>query len=207
MGREIMHVPLDFDWPLKEVWSGYIMPDLRDCPDCRAGYSQAYELMYRHIGSLMWDLDALRQSPEYREITRFLCGRDARLSLLGHDSMDAWEAVRTLGRLSGLPEGWETCKTCNGSGIHPDDQEEYDNWELTPPPEGEGWQVWETVSEGSPISPVLDSKEGVVRWLLKQNYSIEAARRFVETEWAPSAMFVISDEGNRFASDIESLVR
>lgn len=37
MGREIKRVPLDFDWPLNEVWAGYLMPEAyagKQCPDC-----------------------------------------------------------------------------------------------------------------------------------------------------------------------------
>ena len=26
MGRKLMRVPLDFAWPLKKVWKGYINP-------------------------------------------------------------------------------------------------------------------------------------------------------------------------------------
>ncbi len=33
------------------------------------------------------------------------------------------------------------------------------------PPEGSGWQMWETVSEGSPVSPVFETAEELARWL------------------------------------------
>ena len=34
-----------------------------------------------------------------------------------------------------------------------------------------GWQMWETVSEGSPISPVCDTPEDLARWLADNNAS------------------------------------
>ena len=69
-------------------------------------------------------------------------------------------------------------------------------WEgfLTPdrpgPPAGDGWQVWETVSEGSPISPVCASRDTLIAWLVTQGYSPLAAERFVDGGYAPSALIV-----------------
>ena len=34
------------------------------------------------------------------------------------------------------------------------------------PPEGEGYQCWETCSEGSPISPVFLTLDGLLDWLM-----------------------------------------
>lgn len=36
MGREIKRVPVGFDWPIDEVWSGYLMPDTLDGERCSA---------------------------------------------------------------------------------------------------------------------------------------------------------------------------
>ncbi len=33
-------------------------------------------------------------------------------------------------------------------------QTAYDAWEQMPPPDGDGYQLWETVTNGSPVSPV-----------------------------------------------------
>lgn len=32
-------------------------------------------------------------------------------------------------------------------------------------PDGPGWQMWETTSEGSPISPVFETPEALAHWL------------------------------------------
>lgn len=37
MGREVRRVPLDFDWPIGEIWEGYLQPDRlheTPCEDC-----------------------------------------------------------------------------------------------------------------------------------------------------------------------------
>lgn len=42
MGREIKRVPVGFDWPIDQVWKGYLRPDELDeipCPACKNGYS------------------------------------------------------------------------------------------------------------------------------------------------------------------------
>lgn len=78
------------------------------------------------------------------------------------------------------------------------------------PPEGEGWQVWETVSEGSPISPVFATAEELARHLStvgddwtarriaegRMGYTSESlpryedALKFVQSGWAPSMAII-----------------
>lgn len=65
------------------------------------------------------------------------------------------------------------------------------------PPTGDGWQLWEDTSEGSPMSPVFADAEQLAVWMSENPVgfagswiSLEAARRFVNGPgWAPS-MFV-----------------
>jgi hypothetical protein len=48
------------------------------------------------------------------------------------------------------------------------------------------FQVYETVSEGTPVSPVLDSRDAVRAWCVSAGYSETAAARFATEGWAPS---------------------
>lgn len=53
------------------------------------------------------------------------------------------------------------------------------------------YQVYETVSEGTPMSPVFATKEELIEWLVNDGgddgpHSRQAAERFVEGAWAPS---------------------
>jgi hypothetical protein len=185
MGREIKRVLLDFDWPLKQVWSGYINPHYRDCPQCKAGYSKTYETLAGHLNSLVWDR-MVQSDPLYAQVTEFLCGQSGVNRLFGHDSLDAVAAVLKLGQLAGLPEDWHLCDYCHGHGIDPKMYDAYEAWEPTEPPEGDGWQLWETVSEGSPVSPVLPTREAFVDWLINEGHTREAAEAFTRDGWAPS---------------------
>lgn len=36
--------------------------------------------------------------------------------------------------------------------------------ELFEPPEGPGYQLWENITEGGPISPVFESMDALVKW-------------------------------------------
>lgn len=78
--------------------------------------------------------------------------------------------------------------------------------EITEPPEGEGWQLWKTVSEGSPASPVFATDEEVAEWMvndargLSRASSMDVARRFIEEGWAPTGFI---GPGERIISGVE----
>lgn len=122
--------------------------------------------------------------------------------LFGHDGINQGLMVRYRAQKLGI---WGLCETCGGKGIVFRDEghrEAHDAWEPQDPPAGPGWQVWETMSEGSPISPVFADPERLVDWLCGGGYPEDAARRFVfETGWAPT--FVLS--GREVREDIEGL--
>lgn len=99
------------------------------------------------------------------------------------------------------PDTWGICTTCGGEATleaYPGQRAEAEAWEWTQPPEGEGWQLWETVSEGSPISPPYATAEELARWMSSPAYSwgaiktdadrptYETALRFVMGGWAPT---------------------
>ncbi|MGH3924413.1 MAG: hypothetical protein ACRDTT_16385 [Pseudonocardiaceae bacterium] len=140
-----------------------------------------------------------RPSPDIAEFGAGLAGRES--GSLGHDSLDQWQAEKKILRAAGLdPDVWGICPECAGHGsveAYPGQRAEAEAWEPTGPPEGEGWQLWETVSEGSPVSPVLTSGEDLAQWLTtpeggevtgpsRRPMTIEQARGFVDAGWAPS---------------------
>lgn len=57
----------------------------------------------------------------------------------------------------------EYCPVCGGEG------NAYPKIEV---PEGPGYQMWETVSEGSPVSPTFAAPEELARWLVENDTSI-----------------------------------
>lgn len=83
----------------------------------------------------------------------------------GHDSINRMICVEAKAKRLGV---YGKCELCHGEGQYwcEDKYEElYQNWERIEPPNGEGWQMWETTSEGSPISPVFQTPELLASWL------------------------------------------
>ena len=317
MSREVRRVPLDFHWPMNEVWSGYLVPDQFSedrCPDCENGYShhanRLFDLWYGRArftpettGSapLRTDTPAVRAfaernvtgAPEYyigesprrsTSVRRFIrlralidhpgtdsAERDTAQAaldrLLAEDAIES-EALRLADLWNGQwshhlsqadvdalvagdrlweftrrwssENGWEKidpkptptaaqvnewsllsfghdalnastvvrarceregadpiCSTCEGHGsleAYPGQRAEAEAWEPTKPPEGEGWQLWETVSEGSPVTPVFADAEGLVDYLSSPAYprplSRAQAAGLVEAGWVPSMVAV-----------------
>lgn len=286
MGREIKRVPLDFDWPLKQVWHGFLNPlyAAEPCsvcdgdgssPEARRLKNQWYgyepfspedrdstpftpdtfvvrSLAERNVkrspeyyGSGAWaverearrlcehfnsswsyhlnqgDVDALVEAGRLYDFThewrpgegwtpRFLAVNPTpqevnewSLSGLGHDSINQWIVVEAECKRLGVPA---FCAACAGQGdVWPskDAEAAYEAWERAEPPAGEGWQLWETVSEGSPISPVFATSEELVWHLvINEGHSESSARAFVASGWAPSG---ISTPDGGFVSGIEGM--
>jgi hypothetical protein len=221
MGREVRRIPLNFSWPREKVWEGFLNPHYKKCPDCVAGYSPDGQWLNCLVRLIMvagedgakdrlhpW-LSRLPLAPDVRptakfaELTTKLAGRPP--SLFGHDVCDRANAVDAILNVAGLDhKKFVTCATCGGSGMDPAHKEAYEAWSRTPPPTGEGWQMWETVTEGSPISPVFDTPEKLARWLADTRASAMGSHgasydqwlaMITDTGWAPS---LISDaEGVR----------
>lgn len=58
----------------------------------------------------------------------------------------------------------------------------YEEWKEHEPPTGEGWQLWETCSEGSPVSPVFASAEKLADWCA-ENATIFASEKTSRENW------------------------
>lgn len=86
------------------------------------------------------------------------------LAGFGHDSINAHIAVEA--KCARLGET-HLCATCKGFGSverYEGQRAEAEAWVPTDPPEGDGWQMWETTSEGSPASPVFATAEELADW-------------------------------------------
>jgi hypothetical protein len=143
-----------------------------------------------------------RPSPDIEQLGTGLAGRAAN-GVMGHDSLDRWRATDALIRAAGLdPDVWGICPTCDGDGsveAYPGQRAHSAAWTPSGPPVGEGWQLWETVTEGSPVSPVFGSAEGLAHWLTtpaggdasgpsRIPMTLESARTFVARGWAPTGV-------------------
>lgn len=116
---------------------------------------------------------------------------------MGHDSLNQWVCVRAECARLGFPL---KCARCHGDGqLWPKAsvKEAAEHWTKTEPPAGDGWQVWETVSEGSPVTPVFATAEELMAYLVEggdawdrkhgePGWKQENAEAFVRAGWAPS---------------------
>lgn len=203
MGRELKRVPLDFQWPMNEQWGGFLNPHdskSHTCPACRGnGETTASSRLGDLVSLLMLSgSDSLRgtchpyfyEAPLYRtkgvvcgpdmvELTATLAGRAP--TFIGHDACDRWSAKKKIVTAAGLPDEWGVCQECGGEGTiwdSPEDKQAYDDWTPTEPPAGDGYQIWETVSEGSPISPVFATPEELASYMAGRQWGADKGSSF-----------------------------
>jgi hypothetical protein len=291
MGRKIRRVPLDFNWPLNQVWEGFLMPDRfggEDCPNCESGWSphaqNLYDLWYgklpfdpastgstplrhdtpavralaeRHITEApdfygsgenaiiregqrlanLWngqwchhlsqdDVDALVEAGRLHDFTHTWSREDGwqkkdppitptaaqvnewSLRGFGHDAINAHVVIEARCKREGVNP---TCQTCDGHATieaYPGQRAEAEAWEPTDPPEGEGWQLWETVSEGSPISQVFATADDLAVWMSDPERGDrwvpqEVAAKFIAEGWAPS--FISGPGTHGLVSGVEAV--
>lgn len=254
MGRELKRVPLDFDHPIGEVWSGFVNPHYaaRKCEACDgSGYSPRAKLFHSQwYGYVLLDASAVSESfavdhpaiqaaarrnvnnaPDFygtgdtaiqREANRLMLHFNSswshRLIQADVDALVAAERLMDFTHTWKRGDGWKPkdppyrptaeevnewslqgfghdsincsvciearckregvdclCPECRGNGgIWPSEEAKriYEEWKKTEPPTGDGYQIWETVSEGSPVSPVFATPEELARWMVANDDSV-----------------------------------
>lgn len=264
LSRELKRVPLDFDFPVDDTWTGYLLPsDLheRGCNDCDGtGYSpEARRLKDRWYGQIPFDPSEtgserltpdtplvrlfaernIEHAPEFYGSDEIAIKREAlRLANLwngqwshhleqvdvdaliaaqrlmdfthtwspeagwqprdpvpevtaaevnewaltgfGHDSLNCAIVIEAKCEREGHSD---TCSTCDGQGgveQYPGQRLDAEAWEPTEPPEGDGYQLWQTVSEGGPCSPVFATATELAEWLATNDTGILAGKSVAE---------------------------
>lgn len=136
-----------------------------------------------------------------------LCG-------FGHDAINCFAVIGAECKRLGCDS---QCQHCGGKGytwphVQRGDgltlKQAYENWEEKEPPNGDCYQLWETVSEGSPVSPVFDTPERLARWLVENDDSVtrkttyEQWLKFICGDgWAPSGVMV----NGEYKSGVEAM--
>jgi hypothetical protein len=143
-----------------------------------------------------WKLKDPIYTPTPTEVNEWsLCG-------FGHDSINCSVVIDAeCEKLKISP----TCEFCQGEGYYwnsLEDKKAYEEWQPKDPPEGEGYQIWETVSEGSPISPVFATPEELAKYMENKKWgadkgsSYETWLKFIKGPgWALS--MILDDKGLR----------
>ena len=116
---------------------------------------------------------------------------------MGNDAINRSICVRARAESMGI---FGFCPVCNGEGImwfSDEIKEKAENFKGYDPPEVEGFQLWETTSEGSPTSPVFKTLEELCEWCEK-NATTFASHKATKEEWFKmlSDDFVSHREGN-----------
>lgn len=119
----LKRVPLDFDYPTRKIWYGYLV------------------------------------------IPRF-CQSTTRV--------DFCEECKNFARLKKIP------LTDSGCPIY--EKLFQRQMQFFEPPEGPGYQLWEDITEGAPVSPVFESMDALVKWCA-ENEPIFANRKATAEEW------------------------
>jgi len=125
--------------------------------------------------------------PTAREVNEWSIGG------FGHDSINNWVVIKAECERLGVNS---TCAHCDGEGeIWPsaEAKQAAENWVRTNPPAGDGYQIWETVSEGSPISPVFSTATDLARHMATTSWGADKGTTFKQwmafiegPGWAPS---------------------
>jgi len=101
---------------------------------------------------------------------------------MGHDSINQWICVKGKAKRLGI---WGLCPMCDGKGNYfcEDKYEKlHEEWKPIEPPQGDGYQLWETTSEGSPLSPVFKTLEELCEWA-ENNATTFGSYKTSKKEW------------------------
>ena len=99
----------------------------------------------------------------------------------GHDAINRTICVEARAKELGV---YGLCEHCNGEGeiwFSDEIKELAENWERNEPPVGDGFQMWENTSEGSPQSPVFKTFDELCEWC-SENAAIFGTKEFVSKE-------------------------
>ncbi len=243
MGRLLKRVPMDFDWPLKTIWVGYINPfHSVPCPYCHddvCDYSdgltkEAREYQRRFYGYQndwtyirnpyrpneqycpqalpynmeKWEYDFMVSDrnpyrerlfgtniPPYEEITDYFL--KYRMLDIEFDQCMIHTLMEEYCRRNGYDM---CCPHCHGDGqLWYSEEVKQMNavWGKSEPPVGDGYQLWEDTSEGSPQSPVFATLEELSEWCAENAFTF-ADYRATKEEWMQMLGngFVYHQEGN-----------
>ena len=222
MGHEVKRVPANFSWPLNEHYEGFVNPfyEFQEvCPFCEgSGYNRETDKLAKtwysderwcnnitqdEVEALVkdrrlmdfthtWTRDGWKEkNPPYMPTAAEI--NEWSQHGFGHDAINRSVCVEARARRLGV---YGLCEFCKGEGevwLTPEYKEKAEKWKKTEPPNGDYYQMWETVSEGSPISPPFAMPEELAAYMVDHHWktddgtSYEQWLKFIKGPgWAPS---------------------
>jgi hypothetical protein len=157
-----------FAKPIAETFYASDLPGRADDP-VRSAYRWCDKLTQEEVDHLLiegrlrtWVKDDSDRGGRWESVPR--TAHEVNAQPQQHDGINRWILITFRCERLGLPV---ECDNCGGHGrtATAEQRAELDVWEPTEPPAGDGYQMWESVSEGAPISPVFDSPEALAHWL------------------------------------------
>jgi hypothetical protein len=127
-------------------------------------------------GSRYWLAEPNGYHPTAGEVNAWSLGG------LAHDATNSHVCIEARCVREGVPF---MCARCKGSGKiwpTPAIKQQCDDWRRTDPPAGDGYQLWEDCSEGSPVSPVFTSLDELCAWAADHATTFASFTATVE-EW------------------------
>lgn len=206
---------MDFDWPLGQVWHGYVnpWPGPVICGQCLGtGLSAEGKRLYDSFRSWsfrMTDVEAtlLRAGGvSARDVTRL---RNRNWTADTPSVRILLVEIRTKRKGT-----WKACDTCAGSLMVPNPNpavqqlyegvDLYEEWTPIEPPKGDGWQLWTgEAPDGRPYSPVFSSCEDLAKWCSKkfktayQDWLVWAQRECFITDEPKDPVFQLKSDSLR----------
>jgi hypothetical protein len=112
---------------------------------------------------------------------------------VGHDGINQHYLIEHRATRLGI---WGYCPKCRGecvtyrSAAH---RRSVEGWKPRELPEGDGYALWFTVTEGSPVSPVFETPKALADWLAVNHYSDGRFAswqwlKLIEAGWCPSGI-------------------
>lgn len=98
----------------------------------------------------------------------------------GHDSLNCHIVIDSKCEREGYTDKCSICEGQGGFEKYPGQHQDAEAWKPTEPPEGNGYQLWQTVSEGGPCSPVFATTNELAEWLSANDTGILAGKSVAE---------------------------
>lgn len=228
MGRELKRVPIDFEWPIDQLWKGFINPyRSMECKTCDGGglnpetkkisdewYGKGLPDKWVRVSDNSryndnaWcyhitdvEVEALVKAGRLRDVMGVSVYLDEENNKwmgwvdniqievdkpiypsaesvnewarkgMGHDAINHWICTEARAKQLGV---YGKCKYCKGEGVLWQSEEIkklHDEWVDFEPPTGEGFQLWNTTTEGHPMTPVFTTLELLCEYCEKENIS------------------------------------
>jgi hypothetical protein len=150
-----------------------VVARLRDIPDQEERRRTYWDYDQKHPRTLL---------PLTEEVAKLVEGLQGSRPSAMQGAIPAFSIGEKLKEAARVGKRWGICKVCKGHGIDPAVRRAYERWRRKEPPKGPGYQLWQTTSEGSPISPVFETLDALCAWA-ETNATTFGDSRASAAEW------------------------